>query len=119
MGLLFLIGTLCRSSPVPVDTGCAEAGNIDTVRFKMAGEKCGWAVECGAIQLRDWEICYREALTEMRDPVEDDAKCIDWCAARGYHQGVRGRDCAGYPSDGSELTELSSHFYTCETPNYE
>jgi len=118
--LLFLCAMVCRNEPATVDTGCEDAGNIDTVRYKMAGELCAWSIECGGYTMDYWENCYREALTELSRPVAVDEQCIDWCDARSYHQAVRSRDCDMYPADQADaLAEVTGVFYACSEPNYE
>ena len=122
MLLLLLTGLTCRNHPEPVDTGCADAGDIDRVRYKMVREACAWTIECGIVPIEDWENCFTQGIRALDEPVMA-GECIDWCAAREYHQSVRARACEEHPGPSddyaSAIPELSTFFSACESPNYE
>ncbi len=122
MLLLLLTALTCRNHPEPVDTGCADAGDIDQVRYNMAREACAWTIECGLLTMDDWENCYTTSIRTLDAPVMA-GECIDWCGAREYHQDVRGRACEDHPGDPDEYEsiqpELLTFFSTCDEPNYE
>lgn len=123
--LLLLLGCNRQATPdSSLDTGCESEGDIDRVRFLLAAETCTWTVgTCGAYSFENWVDC-RLWLHHQLDPPVDAGQCIDWCAARTWHQTVVDSTCETAPEI-AEIPEdwpvglVTQFFYECESPNYE
>jgi hypothetical protein len=106
------------------DTGCSSEGDIDKVRYMLAAETCTWLLDtCGAYNHQNWVDCQLWLAYQQEAPV-DDGLCLDWCAARTWHQTVVESSCESAP-EVSEIPEdwpvdlVTQFFYECESPNYE
>ena len=123
--LLLLLG--CDrgdASDSNLDTGCESEGDIDRVRYLLAAETCTWPVgTCGAYSMENWVDCRFWLTYQLAAPV-DAGQCIDWCAARTWHQMVVESSCESAPQI-DEIPEdwpvdlVTQFFYDCESPNYE
>jgi hypothetical protein len=121
--LLFLACPNTVQDTAP-DTGCESEGDIDDVRFRLVEETCDWYVlQCGMQDQRFLTQCSKTLGRELGRLVDDEEMCVDWCAARSYHQEVLSWDCSQAPVPEDEqdypYEQVTQHFYTCDTPNYE
>jgi hypothetical protein len=113
-----------ESADSSLDTGCESEGDIDKVRYLLAAETCTWTVDtCAAYSFENWVDCRLWLTYQLESPV-DAGQCIDWCAARTWHQTVVDSSCESAPQI-DEIPEdwpvdlVTQFFYECESPNYE
>ena len=97
MALISLLVLIACPNPVQdtaPDTGCESEGDIDDVRFRLVEETCDWYVlKCGMQEQRSLAQCSLLTGRELGRLVDDEEMCVDWCAARSYHQDVLSWDC--------------------------